>query len=216
MSNRAALPALGIIGSSGGATLAAASDCLKQAGINQPWIVLTDRACGLADWATREAASAETIPYEEPETFSSRARAFFSERGVNRVLLFYTRRVSRPLISTLDVSNIHPSLLPEFPGMGAVRQALTAGSARLGATLHLVDDNLDTGKIVMQASSFLPVNATLQEADRISYLHKIWLTLYWQQNAASSPPQLRNETASAFERLKYQLACNTLIRTGIH
>ena len=49
------------------------------------------------------------------------------------------------------ILNIHPALLPSFPGLHAQRQALEHGVRFSGATVHLVDTNLDAGPIVMQA-----------------------------------------------------------------
>lgn len=50
------------------------------------------------------------------------------------------------------VLNIHPALLPSFPGLHAVRQALQAGARVTGCTVHLVDEGLDSGPIVLQAA----------------------------------------------------------------
>lgn len=50
------------------------------------------------------------------------------------------------------VLNVHPSLLPAFPGLAAQRQALEYGVKIAGATVHLVDEGVDTGPIVLQAS----------------------------------------------------------------
>jgi len=54
--------------------------------------------------------------------------------------------------------NIHPSLLPAFPGLHAQRQALDHGVTVAGATVHFVDEGVDTGPIVLQAA--VPVQAT--------------------------------------------------------
>ena len=54
--------------------------------------------------------------------------------------------------------NIHPSLLPAFPGLHAQRQALHHGVRIAGATVHFVDEGVDTGPIVLQAA--VPVEAT--------------------------------------------------------
>jgi phosphoribosylglycinamide formyltransferase-1 len=54
------------------------------------------------------------------------------------------------------VLNVHPSLLPAFPGANAMEDAYSAGVAETGVTVHLVDEVLDGGPIVAQSS--LPVN----------------------------------------------------------
>jgi phosphoribosylglycinamide formyltransferase-1 len=52
--------------------------------------------------------------------------------------------------------NLHPSLLPEFPGAHAVRDALAAGATVTGTTIHLVDEGVDTGKILRQTQLAIP------------------------------------------------------------
>lgn len=201
----ASLP-LGIIGSSGGSALAAAATCLKEAGIEQPWVIVTDRTCGLSEWGKREGHPTRVVAYEGAEDFSARACDFLLQHGATRALLFYTRRVARPLIDRIAVDNIHPSLLPEFPGLGAVRKALAAKREILGATLHRVDEGIDTGSILAQVATPLRVGTTREEAERISHLQKTWLTLYWQQQCdarVAIPPDL----TSAFSRLKLRLGC---------
>lgn len=62
----------------------------------------------------------------------------------------------------LGVLNIHPSLLPSFPGLHAVQQALVHGARVTGCTVHLVDEGTDSGPIVAQAA--VPVLETDTEA----------------------------------------------------
>jgi phosphoribosylglycinamide formyltransferase-1 len=52
----------------------------------------------------------------------------------------------------VPILNVHPSLLPEFPGLNAQRQAIEAGAAKTGATVHRVDAGMDTGPILLQES----------------------------------------------------------------
>jgi phosphoribosylglycinamide formyltransferase-1 len=52
--------------------------------------------------------------------------------------------------------NLHPSLLPDFPGAHAVRDALAAGATVTGTTIHLVDEGVDTGKILRQTQLAIP------------------------------------------------------------
>lgn len=52
----------------------------------------------------------------------------------------------------MKVVNIHPSLLPEFPGLNAYERAFREGKERSGVTVHFVDEGVDTGKIILQRS----------------------------------------------------------------
>ena len=66
----------------------------------------------------------------------------------------FMRLVGRPLLDAFPnrILNIHPSLLPSFPGLDAQRQALEHGVRITGATVHLVDDHVDAGPIVLQGA----------------------------------------------------------------
>ncbi|NBU23797.1 MAG: phosphoribosylglycinamide formyltransferase [Actinobacteria bacterium] len=52
--------------------------------------------------------------------------------------------------------NLHPSLLPQFPGAHAVRDALSAGATKTGSTIHLVDEGVDTGRVLVQRELAIP------------------------------------------------------------
>jgi phosphoribosylglycinamide formyltransferase-1 len=58
--------------------------------------------------------------------------------------------------------NIHPSLLPEFRGAHAVRDALQAGATKTGVTIHYVDENVDTGEIITQSEVMIEAGDTEQ------------------------------------------------------
>lgn len=60
------------------------------------------------------------------------------------------------------IINIHPSLLPQFPGLDAQRQALEAGANESGCTVHLVDEGCDTGPILAQAKVPIIANDTVE------------------------------------------------------
>lgn len=57
--------------------------------------------------------------------------------------------------------NTHPSLLPDFPGAHAVRDALTAGVSKTGVTIHKVDEGVDTGEIIVQQEVLVETNDTV-------------------------------------------------------
>ena len=73
--------------------------------------------------------------------------------GVDLILLAgFMRIVREPLLSSFPrrILNIHPALLPAFPGLEAWRQALEAGVAETGCTVHYVDAGMDTGEVIAQ------------------------------------------------------------------
>ena len=74
------------------------------------------------------------------------------------------------------ILNVHPSLLPAFPGLHAHRQALRAGVVLTGATVHLVDDGLDTGPILAQGS--VPVLEGDDEATLAARVRAVEHALY--------------------------------------
>src|SRR5262249_47734917 len=75
--------------------------------------------------------------------------------GVDTVLLAgFMRRLHAPFLATFEsrILNIHPSLLPAFPGLDAIRQAWLHGVRLTGCTVHLVNEALDGGPIVAQSA----------------------------------------------------------------
>lgn len=87
------------------------------------------------------------------------------ERGVQALCLAgFMRILPAEIVREWNgrILNVHPSLLPAFPGTRAARQALRAGVKVSGCTVHLVDEGVDTGPIVMQA--VVPVSEDDDEA----------------------------------------------------
>lgn len=75
--------------------------------------------------------------------------------GVQLVCLAgFLRLVKRPLLDAFPdrILNIHPALLPAFPGIESWKQALDAGAKEAGCTVHFVDEGMDTGPIILQES----------------------------------------------------------------
>jgi phosphoribosylglycinamide formyltransferase-1 len=99
---------------------------------------------------------ARVIPSKglEREAHDKLVVAALKEKKVDLVCLAgYMRLLSPPFIAAFrdHILNIHPSLLPSFPGLEAQRQALEHGAKFSGCTVHFVDENLDAGPIVIQA-----------------------------------------------------------------
>jgi phosphoribosylglycinamide formyltransferase-1 len=64
------------------------------------------------------------------------------------------------------ILNVHPSLLPAFAGIHAIEQALAYGVKVLGVTVHLVDEGVDTGPIVLQEAIECPYSRDIAEAEQ--------------------------------------------------
>lgn len=100
---------------------------------------------------------AEVIPSKglEREAYDRQVVAALQAKQVDLVCLAgYMRLLSPHFIQAYRgrILNIHPSLLPAFPGLEAQRQALEHGVKFAGCTVHFVDENLDAGPIILQSA----------------------------------------------------------------
>jgi phosphoribosylglycinamide formyltransferase-1 len=120
-------------------------------------LVLSNRegAPGI-DRAKARGLATRVIPSKglERETYDRQIVAALHEANVDLVCLAgYMRLLSPYFVAAFPqrILNIHPSLLPSFPGLESQRQALDYGVKFAGCTVHFVDENLDAGPIVVQA-----------------------------------------------------------------
>ena len=87
-------------------------------------------------------------------------------RGVDFVVLAgYMHLLTPPFLDRFRnrIVNVHPSLLPQFPGGRAIADALAAGVDMTGVTVHYVDEGLDTGEVIRQEQVAVEPRATLVE-----------------------------------------------------
>ena len=92
--------------------------------------------------------------FSDPDAYDSSLAEEIQEKDVDLIALAgYMRIVRKPLIDRFQnrIINIHPALLPAFPGLHAQRQALEYGVRIAGCTVHFVDEGMDTGPIILQA-----------------------------------------------------------------
>lgn len=105
------------------------------------------RAVGLA------AASFELDDFADRDARDDAMARWLEERDVRWVVCAGYMHLLRPgFLRRFDtrVVNVHPALLPAFPGAHAVEDAIAAGVEETGATVHLVDDGVDTGRVLRQ------------------------------------------------------------------
>ena len=155
---------IGVLLSGRGSNFEALADSISGARIPNAEIaiVLSNRegAPGL-DRAKSRNIPTRAIPSKglEREAYDRQVVAVLQENKVDLVCLAgYMRLLSPYFVAAFPnaILNIHPSLLPSFPGLESQRQALEYGVKFAGCTVHFVDENLDAGPIVLQ--SVVPVN----------------------------------------------------------
>ena len=177
---------LGVIGSGKGSNFAAILREIEAGRLAaRVGVVVSDvEDAGILQLAREHGAPAVFLP---PGRFKTRLEPGHEERlvgilrdhGVELVVLAgFMRLLKEPMVEGFPrrIVNIHPSLLPAFPGLAAWRQALAAGVSEAGCTIHYVDLGMDTGAQIAQAK--VPVltgdtpetlHARIQEAEHTLY-----------------------------------------------
>lgn len=177
---------IAVLGSGKGSNFVALAEAID-AGRLPAQVVLVGsdvEGAGILDHASRRGIPARFLP---PGSFRTKldeeAEAAYIEtlRGVGAdlvVLAGFMRILKGEFLRAFEgrVVNIHPSLLPSFPGLAAWKQALDYGVKVTGCTVHLVDQGVDTGAImgqravrVMDGDTAESLHARIQEAERELY-----------------------------------------------
>jgi len=151
---------LGVLASGRGSNLQAILDAIDAGRCPaRVAVVVSDRKdAGALDRARRAglpAVHVDPLSHPDRSAFDEAVTAVLAEHGVELVCLAgYMRLLSKEFIAAWRnrILNVHPALLPAFPGLHAQRQALDHGARVSGATIHFVDEGVDTGPIVLQAA----------------------------------------------------------------
>ena len=177
---------LGILGSGKGSNMVAIADAVAAGRIPaEIVVVLSDVAgAGILERARERGIRAEHLaPGKFRTKLDEEAEGAYlrvlAEAGVELVVLAGFMRILKGeflRVYANRVVNIHPSLLPSFPGLEAWRQALEYGAKVTGCTVHFVDQGIDTGPIILQET--VPVlnddtpgtlHERIQQAERVAY-----------------------------------------------
>jgi phosphoribosylglycinamide formyltransferase-1 len=187
----APLKKLGILLSGRGSNFEAIADSIQAGRLPaEIAIVISNRADapGL-EAARRRGLNAKLIPSKsrQREEHDAELIAALKEAGADLVCLAgYMRLLSPGFIRAFPnrILNIHPSLLPAFPGLEAQKQAIEYGAKVSGCTVHLVDETLDNGPVILQKT--VPVlegddehslAARILEQEHIAYTEALRLLL---------------------------------------
>ncbi len=136
---------------------------------SMPSMVLTDNSSAKAlEFAKK--AGIETC-FVDPKLHKGKKRMgdeivrLLKAKGIDTICLAgFMRIIGKNVVEAFPrrIINIHPSLLPMFPGLEAQRQALDAGAAVSGCTVHFVDEGIDTGTIIEQSRVDVLKNDTVE------------------------------------------------------
>jgi phosphoribosylglycinamide formyltransferase 1 len=108
--------------------------------------------------------------YEDRAARDAALGDWIEERGADLVVLAgYMQLLSPEFVGRFRnrVINVHPALLPSFPGMDAVKQAIHHGSKVTGVTVHFVDEGVDSGPIIMQRPVTIPSSRDWDETEEL-------------------------------------------------
>lgn len=151
---------LGVLISGRGSNLQAILDAIAAGKLDARVRLVVSNKAGAQGLLRAERAGVPTKvlghkEYPDRASYDAALVQTLQEAGVTWIVLAgFMRIVTRVLLDAFPsrVLNIHPSLLPSFPGVNAQAQALSHGARISGCTVHLVDEGTDTGPILAQAA----------------------------------------------------------------
>ncbi len=152
----------GVLASGGGTNLQALIDSVHGREVEIVGVVSDRPGVAALDRAQRagiEAAVFERADYPDRPARDAAIADWLDARGVALVVLAgYMALLDAAFIGRFRnrILNVHPSLLPKYPGLDAVGQAIAARETEFGVTVHLVDEGMDTGPVILQKSVSLP------------------------------------------------------------
>jgi phosphoribosylglycinamide formyltransferase-1 len=177
-------PAIAVLCSGEGTNLQAILDAIARGRLRtRVAVVISDRAEAPA--LRRAARAGVEACYVNPKHYPTRARyeraliALLDARRVRLVCLAGFMRILSPVFMRHyphRILNIHPALLPAFPGAHAVRDTLAWGARVSGVTVHFVDDLVDHGPILLQEA--VPVASQDTQRSLLERLHRLEHRLY--------------------------------------
>ncbi len=152
---------LGVLGSGSGSNMQAIMDAIDSGDLNAEIVlVMSDFPDAyILERARNAGLRAEVIDCggfktKFPDESQMAVAAKLKDAGVDIVCLAgFMRLVKQPLLDVFPdrILNIHPSLLPAYPGLMAWKQAIDDGATESGCTVHHVDAGMDTGPIILQS-----------------------------------------------------------------
>lgn len=175
---------IGVLVSGGGTNLQSIIDSIEGKRLNASIaVVVSNNPDAYAiERARRHGIRTEVLTKEgfaAREAYDLALSALLKGHGVELIVMAgFMRILSRPMLEAfpMRIMNIHPALLPSFPGLNVQKKALEFGVKFSGCTVHFVDEGLDNGPIIIQAVVPVKDNDTAQTLSRriLAEEHRIY------------------------------------------
>jgi phosphoribosylglycinamide formyltransferase 1 len=172
-----------VLASGSGTNLQAILDRLHGQGLVEVVGVASDKpAAGALERGRRAGVATAVFAAADYEDRAARDDALGdwieSRRADLVVLAGYMQLLGEPFVARFRnrIVNVHPALLPSFPGLDAIGQALAAGVETTGVTVHFVDEGVDTGPVIAQRE--VPVPPRVARAELEAAVHAVEHQLY--------------------------------------
>ncbi|WP_225743076.1 phosphoribosylglycinamide formyltransferase [Marinilactibacillus sp. Marseille-P9653] len=175
---------IAVFASGNGSNFEVIAEAIQNGSINAELSLLI---CDQPEAYVLKRAEAKAIPatvlqpkqYQTKKEFETVLLKHLENHEIDLIILAgYMRIIGKTLLDkyTERIINIHPSLLPEFPGKSGIEDAFTAGVSETGVTVHLVDQGVDTGPILSQQKVMVESDETLESLEE--KIHKLEHLMY--------------------------------------
>ncbi|HEY5839207.1 MAG TPA: formyltransferase family protein [Pyrinomonadaceae bacterium] len=114
--------------------------------------VVSDRECAAIPKAAAHGTRTAIIPEPDKAKFSALVLEYLKQHTIDYAISFYSKLFVGEILNEYQdrIINLHPSLLPAFKGLHGFDDAIDYGVCYVGSTIHLIDENMDEGKIIQQ------------------------------------------------------------------
>lgn len=175
---------LAVFASGTGTNFQALNDAILQRNLNAEIVrLIVDKStAGALNLAKLFGIPATAIKYSNYETKTEAEQVIINQLETDQVdgilLAGYMRILTPKLIDAYSgkIINLHPAMLPKFPGRHSILDAFEAGVSETGVTVHFVDNGIDTGEIIAQEAVPILVNDTIDLLE--TRIHNVEHVLY--------------------------------------
>lgn len=126
-----------------------------------------------------ECVVADRKSFDSKESFEAGIRRHLERKKIDFILLAGFMRILSPAFVKAykgRILNIHPALLPKFPGAHAIQEAWEAKVGKTGVTVHFVDEGVDTGPVILQREVEIDSHDTLESLEK--KIHEVEYEIY--------------------------------------